>query len=314
MENSSISYSSEEIKKFISSKKIKNENKNINLPKISIVMPSYNQGEFIEKSILSVLNQDYSNIELIIIDGGSTDNTIEILKKYDKYITYWISESDKGQSDALNKGFEIATGDIYGWLNSDDLYLPNVFNEIREAFKKNKAKKIIHGDHYIIDKNENILSIMYTFKFNLKHFIYEGFHIFTQATFWKKEVHDKFEGFDLNLHRTMDYDMYIRFALNEGEKSFLFINKLLGCFRRHNKQKTNGFGGKAFKENQYIANKLNTKRFEFPQKCYRVIYRFRRAYWYYKRGGFKHVLNKFIEGVKYKLKRYIKKLKEKFDG
>ena len=105
-------------------------------PKISIVMPSYNQVQFIERSILSVLNQDYPNIELIIIDGGSNDGTVEVIKKYEKHITFWVSEKDKGQSDALNKGFKHCTGEIYGWLNSDDLYLPNAFKHAATALEK----------------------------------------------------------------------------------------------------------------------------------------------------------------------------------
>ena len=107
-------------------------------PKISIVMPSYNQVQFIERSILSILNQDYSNTELIIIDGGSEDGTIEIIKKYEDKITLWISEKDQGQSDALNKGFKHCTGEIYGWLNSDDIYLPNAFKNAVSVLKKNE--------------------------------------------------------------------------------------------------------------------------------------------------------------------------------
>ena len=105
-------------------------------PKISIVMPSFNHSQYIERSILSVLNQGYPNLELIIIDGGSIDGTVEIIKKYSKYIDYWISEKDKGQSDALNKGFQKASGQIYGWLNSDDVYLPKTFSYNRGLFEK----------------------------------------------------------------------------------------------------------------------------------------------------------------------------------
>jgi glycosyltransferase involved in cell wall biosynthesis len=294
LKESNIRYSSNNIKKFISTKKSKDRNANIKLPKISIVMPSYNQGEFIERSILSVLNQNYSNIELIIIDGGSTDNTIEILKKYDEYITYWISEPDNGQSDALNKGFEIATGDIYGWLNSDDLYLPNTFSIVIRELAKLSGEKIIFGDYYTIDKNDNIIDYNYAFDFNCNQFIFEGFHNNAQATFWTKKVHKNFGYFDVKLHRTMDYDMLLRFSLNEGEKSFKRISVPLACFRRHGRQKTRGFDNVTYKEHKYIANKLNTKRFEFPQKYYRIIYRFRRAYWYFKRGGLKYLLNKIF--------------------
>ena len=111
-------------------------------PKISIVMPSFNQAQYIERSILSVINQNYTNVQLIIIDGGSDDGTIKIIKKYIKYIDYYVSELDDGQSDALNKGFKIANGDICGWLNSDDLYLENTFNSIVRAFQNNASKSI----------------------------------------------------------------------------------------------------------------------------------------------------------------------------
>ena len=105
-------------------------------PRISIVTPSYNQGQFIEETIRSVLQQGYPNLEYIIIDGGSTDNSVEIIKKYEEYLTYWVSEPDDGQYDAINKGFSRATGEIMAWLNSDDMYVPWTFKTVAEIFDK----------------------------------------------------------------------------------------------------------------------------------------------------------------------------------
>src|SRR5690606_10615120 len=104
------------------------------LPKISIVTPSYNQGQFIEETILSIISQNYPNLEYIIIDGGSTDNTVDIIKKYENHLKYWVSEADKGQADAINKGLQHCTGDIFNWINSDDYLESNSLFTIANAY------------------------------------------------------------------------------------------------------------------------------------------------------------------------------------
>src|SRR5229473_6606028 len=115
-------------------------------PKISIVTPSFNQGRFLEETILSVLNQDYPNLEYIIIDGGSTDETIEVIRRYEDRITFWVSEKDRGQVHAINKGIEKTTGDIFGFINSDDVYLPGAFNTVVEHFQNQPATEWVCGD------------------------------------------------------------------------------------------------------------------------------------------------------------------------
>jgi len=111
-------------------------------PKISIVTASYNQGQFIEETILSVLNQNYPNLEYILIDGGSTDNSVEIIRKYQQHFTYWVSEKDKGQANAINKGLQLCTGDIFNWLNSDDYLEPGSLHKIAAAFANEQVQMV----------------------------------------------------------------------------------------------------------------------------------------------------------------------------
>ena len=224
-------------KNFIEKLLMKPNHKEENLPKISIVMPSFNQGNFIEQSILSILNQSYPNLQLIIIDGGSSDHSIEIIKKYERFIYYWESQKDEGQSDALNKGFKKANGEIFGWLNSDDLYMPDVFNYLAEAFKNNPNKSVIFGDWLTINHKNKVLDLNHAFDFNLNHFKYEGFHINSQSMLWRSSLHKKFNGFDINLYNTMDFQMILEFGIMEEEK-FIRVPKVIGAFRRHESQKT----------------------------------------------------------------------------
>lgn len=267
-------------------------------PTISIVMPSFNQGAFIERSILSIINQEYPSVQLIVIDGGSTDGTIDILKKYDYFIDCWISENDRGQSDALNKGFALATGDIFGWLNSDDLYLPNAFFSAASALAKHTQKMIVFGDWLSIDDSDNIIDYNHAFNFSLNHFMYEGFHLNAQSMFWRSTVHSRFSGFDIGLYNTMDYQMILEFGLNFGEKTFLRISKELAAFRRYEGQKTSGFTDRVRREHLQLARTYNYRdKYSIFGYFKRFLYRFRRAYWYLYRGGLITLANRILKSI-----------------
>ncbi len=272
-------------------------------PKISIVMPSFNQGDFIEQSILSIINQGYPNLQLIIIDGGSTDSTIDIIKKYENYIDYWVSETDKGQSDALNKGFEKADGDIFGWLNSDDLYLPGAFFLIIDTYKKNPEKELIFGDWLSIDKKNDIIDLNHAFDFSLNHFRYEGFHLNAQSMLWRASLHKKFNGFNLELYNTMDYQMILEFGMI-AEHNFLRIPNIIGAFRRHENQKTGErISDQINREHYLLAEKFQYQdKFKLKGKFKRHIFRYRRAYWYIRRGGLKNLFARLFTSWKYKFK------------
>lgn len=163
------------------------------LPKISIVTPVFNAARFIEDSINSVINQNYPNWEYIIIDGGSTDGTVEIIERYDHYISYWETKPDRGQTHALNKGFKRATGILRGWLNADEEYLPGTLKYVGEAYHRNNKPDLIYGDRYVLNLTvfpplqvEHRIPPFPPFAFSL----YTGRHLYTDATFWTKELHD----------------------------------------------------------------------------------------------------------------------------
>jgi len=285
-------------------KKTFSKKKKQQLPKISIVMPSLNHEKFIERSILSVLNQGYPNLQFIIIDGGSNDATTMIIKKYEKYIDYWVSERDQGQSDALNRGFRRANGEIYGWLNSDDLYLPNSFFASAKALQNHPDKLVVYGDWLFISETDKIVNYYHAFDFNINHFKYEGFHLSAQSMFWRASLHKKFGKFDLNLNYTMDYQMILEFGLL-SKKGFLRIPKVLGAFRIHEEQKTKDRSlKKIIKEHMYMA-----KKYHYMDKYFligtfkRYFFHLRRALWYKKRVDFKYLFNRFVIFLKNKLLR-----------
>lgn len=255
-------------------------------PRVSIVMPSFNKAAYIESSILSVLNQQYDNLQLIIMDGGSTDGTVEIIRKYDAYIDDWVSEPDGGQSDALNKGFERATGDVFGWLNADDVYMPGAISQAVQALQKNTHKHICFGDWVSMNETNGIFAVHPAFDFRLGHLIYEGFPLNAQAMFWKKEVHDRFSGFQVELQYTMDYQMMVEFGRNEGDAAFLRIPKFLGGFRRYKGQKTEGYTPEVHAEHVQIALRYGfSDKFLLSGRIKRWWFRLRRAWWYFRREG-----------------------------
>src|SRR5204862_6957865 len=126
-------------------------------PRITVVTPSYNQGQFLERAIVSVLSQNYANLEYLVFDAGSTDNTLAILKKYGKRLTYWTSESDRGQSDAICKGWNMATGDVLAWLNTDDFYYPGALHEVGRLFGANPNLKMVCGAVALVSEKERKL-------------------------------------------------------------------------------------------------------------------------------------------------------------
>jgi len=183
-----------------------------NLPLVSIVTPSYNQGAFLEATIRSVLEQDYENIEYIVIDGGSTDNSREILQHYSDRIAYWVSEKDRGQTDAINKGFAAAHGSILAWLNSDDTYTPGAIRYAVDFLEKNPEIGLVYGDLNFIDEQERVVGKFAAAQTDLRRLRRGYVHIPQPASFFKAAHWKQVGPLDPSFFFAMDYDLWVRLA------------------------------------------------------------------------------------------------------
>ena len=208
------------------------------LPKISIITPTYNQGQYIEQTIKSVLDQGYPNLEYIIIDGGSTDNTIDIIKKYEDQLSYWISEPDEGQSDAINKGLRVATGEIINWLNSDDYYEPNSLFTIAKAFEDESINCVCARSNIFEDGGEILYQSNGTDVYDNVAKTIGWARIDQPETFFRKSAIDKMGEISSSLHYIMDKEWWIRYLLLFGITKIKQIDTCIVNFRLHQSSKT----------------------------------------------------------------------------
>lgn len=205
-------------------------------PKISIVIPTYNQGHFIEETILSIINQSYKNVEIIVIDGASSDNTKEIIKKYKLHFAYWVSEPDAGQSEAINKGLKIATGEIVTWLNSDDTYEPQALENVASLFSKNPQAAFIHGRATLFGRDIRSKTIGLSEDIKLSEYL--PYMRFPQpASFFKKNILDQIGEVNNQLHYAMDFELVVRIILLGGKP--LRTDLVFSNYRIHKNSKSN---------------------------------------------------------------------------
>jgi glycosyltransferase involved in cell wall biosynthesis len=203
------------------------------LPRISVITPSYNQAAFLEKTICSVLDQGYPHLEYFIIDGASTDGSVAIIRKYEKYLAGWVSEPDHGQAEAINKGFQQATGEIIGWLNSDDLYLKGAFDQVLDGFRKAPEAGFVFGDVLSIDGEGQVINTMRYGDWQLKDLMI--FSIIGQpGVFMRHQALDQAREngnyLDTHYHYMLDHHLWLRIA---REGPILHIPEFIAAGRFH---------------------------------------------------------------------------------
>lgn len=230
-------------------------------PKITIVTPSYNQAAYLEQTLKSVLDQCYPNLEYIVMDGGSADGSVEIIRRYADRLAHWESHKDNGQADAIYRGFERATGEIFGFVNSDDLLLPGALLKVSNYFLKNPQKKWAVGGSILINSNGEPLkdrfsniACNYGGNISFNELLYWRCRFNQPSVFWRSKLFKDCGGFDRSLTFCFDYDMFLRFAqiISSGH-----IRSFLSAFRVHSNSKTSTLHDIRMSEDHLLWTRYN---------------------------------------------------------
>jgi glycosyltransferase involved in cell wall biosynthesis len=243
-----------------------------------------------------VLDQGYPNLEYIIIDGGSSDNTVDIIQRYEKHLTSWVSETDEGAAHAIRKGFSRATGTIFAYLNSDDLYLPGSLEAIAEVLSDPKVD-VVYGNMYWIDMDGTVMGEQRQTPFMPMGYLYGGSTLQQPATFWRKDLYARCGGIDASYRFAFDTDLFVRFAL-AGAK-FKHVNRFVASFRIHPQSKS-------FNESDLCSQELQRLRqtyLPFPfdsirASCVRGITTLKRTFWYAVQGDLVWLLARIPDRIR----------------
>jgi glycosyltransferase involved in cell wall biosynthesis len=222
------------------------------LPSLSVVIPSFNQGSFIERTIQSIVRQNYPKLDLILMDGGSTDNTMEIVERYKQHFSHIISGPDGGQSAAIAKGFELASGKYVSWLNSDDTYNDGALLVIGNHLAKHPETQFVYGNMRIIDADDTVTAFKKSVRFYLPVMKYAFLTVPQMSAFWTKNLYHLAGGVDRSLRFCMDYDLFVRMAQISAP---VRINETIGNFRIHEESKTTNLEDVRLREDKLVQER-----------------------------------------------------------
>jgi glycosyltransferase involved in cell wall biosynthesis len=265
-------------------------------PRISVVTPSFNQGVFLEETIRSILLQGYPDLEYLVIDGGSSDNSIEIIRKYEKWIAHWDSRPDRGQSHAIQKGFDRITGSVSAYLNSDDIYMPGTLLRVSKRFTGRPNLDVVYGNLYRIDPEDRVIEEHRNTPFMRSGFLYGGFFLHQPCTFWKTELVRSVGGFNAEFRFDMDNDLFMRMTLANAR--FAFERAFLAGFRVHPASKTSTILEVSTEENKRIRDRYLTFPFDSLRgHLIRNTARAKRLCWYAVQGDFRWLAEKLVSRI-----------------
>jgi glycosyltransferase involved in cell wall biosynthesis len=223
---------------------------------VSIVTCSFQQGRFLESTIRSVLDQNYPNLEYLIIDGGSTDESVDIIRRYAHRLSYWVSEADQGQTHALIKGFKRSRGDVMGWLCSDDLLLPGALATVCDFFVAHPEVDVVYGDALWIDRDGRFIRCKREMPFSRFVMLHDHNYIAQPSTFWRRSIYEAVGGLDSRFQLAMDTDLWERFS---KQTKIVHIPKYLSCMRFYPEQRTWSQRSKSLSEDAAIRLRASFK-------------------------------------------------------
>jgi glycosyltransferase involved in cell wall biosynthesis len=243
-------------------------------PLITIVTPSYNQAQFLEETIRSVLLQGYPELEYIVMDGGSQDGSVDIIRKYERWISYWVSEPDRGQSHAINKGWARAQGQVLYWLNSDDILLPGTLAQVGEAFARNKDLQVLSGICQVTDLDGTLINNRPPRDFDLATLIAGGKASGQPAVFFARDLVEQIGELNEKLHYTLDREYFIRISQVCPPSQALKLSQPLASWRRWDDAKSTKHSRNFFTERRWILDHffMDTKLSNSIQQLKRAAY------------------------------------------